>query len=116
MARTYRRGPRGRDINHYKSLGVIWHENEGFFCYDGTWKAYWEHTYTGADTYQKYVDTAISEYHREKRKHDVPRYVRKLDVKRQKRLHFEAIQAALASGDWDVALDRLQKNAVWAYW
>lgn len=112
MARTLRRGKPSRNLRHYLQLGTIWAEKT---C-SGLGFCYWRDSLDDPKTYQEYVAEEIKRYHQDKRSQGLPRYVRKLDVNRQRREHEQLIHRAVRTGDYDVALTALAERASWAYW
>ena len=112
MARTQRRGKPSRSLKRYLHLGEIWGEN---YC-SGLGYPLWKDSWEDLKTYAEYVAEEIRRYHQDKRSRGLPRYVRKLDVNRQRREHEHLIHRAVRSGDFDVALTSLAQQASWAYW
>ncbi len=117
MSRTYRRGRKSSNIQAYISRGEIYGERECFHHWNGQSQPNWESTYPGVTTYDAYVERAIVDSHMDGRQHNTPRYVRHLDIEKQKSAHKRAISKGWRTGDWeDVQLQALRKDASWHYW
>jgi hypothetical protein len=124
MSRTIRRGKPTRNIHKYIGLGIIREEHDNYTYWTSLgWLdlgyPYWKDDINDQRTYDEYCRDEILDYHRDKKKwrcHGLPRCVRKEDVDKQKREHKRAIHNAVRSGDYDVVLRTLVKDAAWDYY
>lgn len=109
MSRTLRRGKPSRDLKHYQNLGAIRSE------YFGAYHGFWKEGLNDHRSYIQYATDAIRRYHSRNRQSGLPRYVREIDVSRQRREHRQLIHKAMRSADFDVALTTLDQRASWGY-
>jgi len=117
MSRTIRRGKPSRNFARYLKLGVIRHENAGFFYPDGKFAYSWEDR--NVKSYDQYLRKTIREFHGDYYSYcfsGVPRKARKLDTNAQKAKHLQAIRVAVSTGDFDVCLVRLKKFYSWNHY
>jgi hypothetical protein len=116
MSRTIRRGKPSRNFARYNRIGVIDHENQGYFSH---WTGEFGLTWCEGDgkTYDQYAMEEIRLFHADYRNwySSVPRVYRKGDIAAQKAQHLQAIRVALSTGDYDVCLTAMSKYKSWAY-
>jgi hypothetical protein len=117
MSRTIRRGKPSRNFARYNRIGVIDHENRGYFSYrTAEFRLNW--CEGDGKSYDEYASEEIRVFHADfhsRRYGNVPRVYRKLDNDAQKAKHLQALRVAISTGDYDVCLSALEKFYSWRY-